>query len=40
MLSVGLDLHKRYSQLELLTKVSLRRAGARFPSELDQQREC
>ena len=31
MLSVGLDLHKRYSQLEVIDQAGLRRAGARLP---------
>ncbi len=36
MLSVGLDLHKKYSQLEVIDEAGVRRAGARLPNELDQ----
>lgn len=36
MLSVGLDLHKRYSQLEVIDEAGLRRAGARLSNERDQ----
>jgi len=36
MLSVGLDLHKRYSQLEVLDDTGMRRASARLPNELEQ----
>ena len=36
MLSVGLDLHKRYSQLEVLDDAGVRQASARLPNELDQ----
>ena len=35
MLSVGLDLHKRYSQLEVLDDTGMRRASARLPNELE-----
>jgi len=36
MLSVGLDLHKRYSQLEVLDDAGVRRASVRLPNELEQ----
>ena len=36
MLSVGLDLHKKYSQLEVIDEAGLRRAGARIANELEQ----
>jgi transposase len=36
MLSVGLDLHKRYSQLEVVDEAGLRRAGGRLPNEREQ----
>jgi hypothetical protein len=36
MLSVGSDLHKKYSQLEVIDEAGVRRAGARLPNELDQ----
>src|SRR5712691_1190730 len=36
MLSVGLDLHKRYSQVEVLDDAGLRRASARLPNELKE----
>jgi hypothetical protein len=36
MLSVGLDLHKKYSQLEVIDEAGLRRAGTRIPNELEQ----
>jgi len=36
MLSVGLDLHKRYSQFEVLDDAGVRRASARLANELGQ----
>src|SRR5260370_23955487 len=36
MLPVGLDLHKRYSQLEVVDDAGVRRASARLPNELEQ----
>lgn len=36
MLSVGLDFHKRYSQLEVLDEQGQRRAGARLNNERDE----
>src|SRR5713101_614482 len=36
MLSVELDLHKRYSQVEVLDDAGVRRASARLRNELEQ----
>jgi len=33
MLSVGLDLHERYSQLEVVGDAGVRRVSARLPNE-------
>lgn len=39
MLSVGLDFHKRYSQVEVLDEAGLRRASARLPNEFGRVEE-
>ena len=36
MLSVGLDLHKRYSQVEALEEDGQRRSGARLINEFEE----
>jgi hypothetical protein len=36
MLSVGLDLHKRYSQVEALEENGERRSGARLVNEFEE----
>lgn len=39
MLSVGLDFHKRYSQVDVIDEAGLRRAVARLPNEFERVEE-